>query len=137
MNEIILDKFQHIDQRKENKMDASTMTPQQLRELAKKKEQEELDKTVKKGYLKEDLYTLNNGESIYELTTDDFYYGETQMIKEVKAFKDSFELVLEKGTEFDCYLYNGYETWSDNANYGVEDMDSEWAKRWLENITIA
>jgi hypothetical protein len=112
------------------------MTPKELRALADKLEQEE--KMVKVGYAKEDLYNFDGpGPGItYHRGWGDFWLqtGKKKNLL-IEDFISSFALVIPKGTKFVCYIRNGKELWYDDINYGIENMDSKWAEKYLENIT--
>jgi len=103
---------------------ADLMTPEELRALATEKEKNEVP--VKTGTLKHDLYQL---EHPY---TDEFSLNTLSRIRNIK--KKMFRLVLEKGTEFICYMFEGEELWFE-FNGTVEEATAEWAHQHLENIT--
>ncbi len=112
------------------------MTPQELRDLADKMEEEA--KIRKKGYLKFDLYNFDSDRGhgmVYERDWGSFWLltkGEQEKI--IEDFKNRFSLVLKKGSEFVCYIVDGEEEWYDNLNYGVEAVDKVWADKYLIDI---
>lgn len=118
-------------------MNANQMTPKELRELANKKEKE--DKPIKFGYLKCDLYAFQstvgyNGIHFYKMKNVEFLQSKEQKDELIKEFASRFIKVVSKGDRFECYLDDNIETWW--SEFGdVESMDSEWAEKYLENIT--
>jgi len=120
-------------------MNVNSMTPEELRALADKKEEEA--KQIKKGTLKHDLYYYHGQGSDQlkmEVRLQDVLMTK-QMVEDTrKAFEKVLEKhidKLEKGTPFVCYKNDGEESWYDDVNFGIEDMSSEWAKENLE-ITL-
>lgn len=118
-------------------MNYSSMSPQELRKLADKKEQENVVRKV--GYLKCDLYNFQsdrNGSINFSASWGSFWL-KTKEEKDdlIREFKSRFEKVLKKGTKFVCFITDGEECWFDDENYGVESMTTAWAAEWLENQT--
>lgn len=117
-------------------MDANLMSPEELRELANKKEEE--NNPVKVGFLKMDLYGFQSDsyESMsFKKSWGNFWLKtEKQKSATIEEFKSRFEKVLEKGAKFVCYMIDGEESWFDDEGYGVENMDNKWANKYLENI---
>lgn len=116
-------------------MNANDMTPAQLRELADKKEKE--SKPIKKGKLKFDLY--NQKYVFIDVSDTSFWLYSTEEVQSkidefVEKAKSNFKLVLKKDTEFVCYLRDGQECWYDNVNYGIEEMNEEFASKYLTDI---
>jgi len=109
----------------------SQMTPAELRLLADKKEKE--SKVIKTAFLKHDLYNFDPDK--VELLPQ-WYITKEQIEAQMSNIKMGISLILPKGTEFECYLVNGKESWFDTANYGIEDMPEDWAKQNLENFQI-
>lgn len=112
--------------------DADSMTPEELRALANKKEEDEiLNPTVKKtGVLKHDLYTHN----LYNISKDtilkelDWLTTKEEIDKVMGSFK--IEKVLLAGTVFECY---GEDDWNDTIGE-TDCMPDWWADLHLENI---
>jgi hypothetical protein len=87
-------------------LDANKMTPEGLRELARKKEQENRYKQVKQGFLKNDLYSFGYepGYSYFrfeEMRSDILTLQGKRQIE--KMFKSCFFLIAPKGTKFVCF----------------------------------
>ena len=116
-------------------MDLEKMTPQQLRDLADKKEQELANKISHVGYLKEDLYNFHSdsGSNMeFHLPWGNFWLKtKEQKDKLIKSFEGRFELALRKGAKFVRYAEE--KLWYDE-DYGVEGMNDDWAQAYLENI---
>ena len=117
--------------------DAETMTPQELRALAEMKEQE--DRVVRRGELKHDLYSFNDGSTKFDYMNhgfNDFYFSEETKGMVIDKFISLFEPVLKKGTPFVAYYDKMSDccNWYDDVGYGIEDKDDDWAKEHLTNI---
>lgn len=111
------------------------MNSKQLRELADKMDEEDIVRKI--GYLKEDYYSFDsdgNGFVFSQPYTDFWLLTKKEKIKLINQFESKFELVLLKGTKFNCYVIDGKECWFDDVGYGVEMMNSKWAEKNLENI---
>lgn len=121
-------------------MDIDSMTPQQLRELADKKEKDDENKIIKVGYLKMDLYSFESDHYSKILFAEDWgdFWLKTneEMLAIIESFKEKFKLVLPKGSKFVCYHYDDQDFWFDDENVGVEQVDNNWAEKYLENISI-
>lgn len=117
---------------------ANDMTVEELRKLADQKEQEEENKIHKQGFLKEDLYDQFSDRHTYcfDDLVDDWVYTKKEVDEIKQNFADSFTLILKKGAKFVAFK-NDDDTysWYDDENYGIENRDDAWAKRFLENIT--
>ncbi len=114
------------------------MSPEELRALADKKEQEST--VVKIGYLKHDLYSCYRDKYIH--IRDQFYRGfyniEKHIIDDlIKNVSTAFKITAKQGTKFVCYIVEEKESWFDDENIGIEDMPKEWAEEHLENITVS
>lgn len=114
-------------------MNTDYMTPQELRELADKKEI--ISKIRKIGFLKEDIYEFDFRGLDYE--DCEFGYDNLCTLKQkdemINYFLKSFKVVIQKGTKFNCYI-DKQEEWYDDVNYGIEMKSKEWAEKHLENI---
>lgn len=79
---------------------------------------------------------------------EDLYSIDTSMLKEIKdgmfgwyPCKSDIDAMIERiftmqvpaGSEFVGYIKNGVESWYDTI-YGIEDMNSDWAKTYLKGI---
>jgi len=99
------------------------MSSKELFDLDRKKVEEEtnesLNKPIKIGFLKEDLYEVSG--SCWDLEESYYLKSETKTIKE-----KLFDKILSKGTKFICYQDGNEEAWY--------DMPKEWADTYLENI---
>lgn len=104
---------------------------EELREFAKQKEKEE--KIAKIGYLKFDLYDFRVSNN-HNLRIDHFWITECEKQKLIEEFKNNFEILANKGTKFVCYIDSDGENWYDDEGIGIEDMNSVWAEKYLENI---
>ena len=45
-----------------------------------------------------------------------------------------FELACPAGTKFVCFIDEDGEAWYDDINYGIENMDADWAAKYLRDI---
>ncbi len=117
-------------------MDINSLTPQQLRDLADKKEVE--NRVVKSGYLKTDLYNFDSNSIdglFFTKSWGDFWLkSNDEKLRLIQEFDSRFKKVLDKGTKFICFNRDGKEHWSDNINYGLDGLSGEWAEKYLENI---
>lgn len=118
---------------------ADLMTPDELRELANKKERE--SQIVRRGVLKHDLYhppTVYGfaGICYYNSKMGHWLLTEQQKNAAVEEFAESFKKVLPKGTPFIAFKVDGELCWYDDINYGCEDEPNEWAEEHLENIEV-
>lgn len=113
----------------------SQYSPAELRKLADQMEEE--DRPIKTATLKHDLYDIESQYSgsnrAFYIEAVDWYFDEKFKNKLLEDFKNSINIVLKKGTQFNCYLIAGREAWYDE-NSEIENMDSAWAGRHLENI---
>lgn len=98
------------------------MTPQELRELADKKEEDKY-KPVKQAELKHDLYYVKENMACDWLVTSE---------RKDEIINDMFTLVL-KGTEFECYTIDGIDNWYDIDGFDI-DKPADWVEEHLENI---
>ena len=117
-------------------MDISKLTAKELRDLADQKEAEE-NKAKKEGFLNQDLYSYEDwlhGLPEYRFDYDFWLFSQQEMTGHILNFQSKFKPALKKGTRFVCFLDKGRECWYDGVNYGVEDLDSEWAAKYLEGI---
>jgi hypothetical protein len=119
-------------------MDANSMSPAELRALADNKEKDEVDRPVKTGTLKFDLYDFDDFDLDWYYTFDPecMYFTKEEVDQCVKELPSKFKIVLSKGTKFVCYLENDRDSWYDTSNYGVERMSNKWAEKHLENIQV-
>lgn len=89
-------------------------------------ELEELQsKPIKQGILKESLYEFNS----------DVLHNYQIVSETEKNNAPVFKKILNIGTLFLCYNYDGTEYWND-CNYTLQSLDNEWAKKYLENIKM-
>jgi hypothetical protein len=112
-------------------MEAEYMTPQQLRELADKKEKE--SNIVATGRLKHDIFSWHapyKGSNTY--TVAEQWYLEHEVKNIIKDFSDGFHTVLPAGTPFHCQIVDGEPNWFDDKGV-VEFMDDFWAR---ENLIV-
>ena len=110
------------------------MSPKELRALADQKEQ---NLPVKEGFLKHNLYYLEDVNEYFYY--DDYDFGlvtDEQKTQVIKNLKPNFKLVIPKGTRFECVIINNTEIWCEDHvnNWGVRDASKTWAKEHLENI---
>lgn len=105
---------------------ADSMTPEELRALADKKEEEARWKTIKRATLKHDLFLLREKR----------IYGNWVNEKELEEIKNNLYIMhVPKGTEFECIMLdNKWNMWFDCDGVGLEEMSDEWANENLENI---
>lgn len=108
--------------------------------ILERRQQDDSDKVKRVGYLNRDLYQYDvaNACSLsFRADSDKLFWlcDEKQKKKWKKKFNEHFKLVLKKGTQFVCFIWNGKENWYDNVDYGIECMDDKWALEYLENIS--
>ena len=106
--------------------DANKMTPTELKELAREKEQ----KTVvnMEGTLKHNIYSILDPE-----VTDDQYFWLSQkeideLVKKIRATK---KIILPKGLKF--YRLVKFKYWYDSIS-GDYEFDDDWAQKHLIKI---
>lgn len=114
--------------------------------ILKMREEENMNRPVKVGFLKHDIYDnfcscLRYGNRISDIeecfpndpyiTAEEFESGMEQFMKLIKTEVP----ILTKGTQFFCYRYDGFEqTWSDSESNWIEEISDDWAQKHLENI---
>lgn len=107
-------------------IDAEKMSPSELRALARKKEQELMEKPTKEGFLKEDLY-----QYIPPLGVGNFL-GKTEK-ENIEKTTVLFRKVCDKGTRFVLHDYSVY--WeSDEPGQIFFRADNVLIAGLLENI---
>jgi len=115
-------------------MDANLMSPEALRELADKKE----DFPVKEAFLKQDFYWIESNDSKLQkivAEAEDYSRLDASKLASLKhQFSTLFTISVKKGTRFVCYIEDGRECWYDDTNFGIENMNGDWAKQHLNNI---
>ncbi len=115
--------------------DANQMTPEELRALADQREFDIVDKVIKTGELKHDLYYFDF-KDVSSLAQDmEFWATKEELdifIKDVMSLAPS--LNLKKGDSFSCYHYSYEDMWFDDDGVGMEEMPNEWAEKHLINI---
>jgi len=99
---------------------------------------EKESRVVKEGFLKEDLYTFDSSKGYsgihYHINMGDEYFTSEQVDDVVNDFKSHFKLALEKGTRFVAFWYYDSLMWYDDVGYGIEEMEDDWAEKYLEPI---
>lgn len=107
------------------------LTEEEKQIIIDKRIKEEGSKPKKTGILKHDLYIST------DMSFEDYPMNETltydQLLEYVEKFKESF-VKHPKGMEFECYIENGIESWSDVEDGYIECQDAQWAKENLEKI---
>lgn len=98
-------------------------------EMRKKKED---DKPKKIGFLKEDLFTISPNEDAHIFSN--WILSREEKQKEIDEFINNFQLACPAGTKFVCFIDDGNESWFDDINYGIENMDNDWANKYLKDI---
>jgi hypothetical protein len=107
-----------------------TMSPQELRALADKKEQE--NKVQKIGYLKHNLYSLDIDYDLSRYLREGLFCIEKSEKEEIeKKIKGLFKITAKKNTKFVCFIVDDKECWFDDENIGIESMPQEWAEKNL------
>lgn len=88
-------------------------------------------KPIKTAILKEDLYScwVDHDNDDY-----DVFVTKTTIDLIVEKIKNSFILVIPKGTKYECYSYDGEELWYVSDNLGGVEYSAEWAEQHLTNI---
>lgn len=110
------------------KMNINTMSPQELRALADKKEQE--SKVQKIGYLKHDLYSLDMDYDLSRSLKEGLFCIEKSEKEKIeKKIKSLFKVIAKKNTKFVCFIIDDEECWFDDENIGIENMSQEWAEK--------
>jgi len=90
-------------------------------------------KIVAVGYLKEDMIHLS--ENVLEF--DGWLMKPSAFNHQIAVFREKDCTIIPKGTKFEK-LSDGDKdpgTWYDDINFGIENMDEDWAKANLEGIT--
>lgn len=110
--------------------------------LAKRAKEDE-DKPKKRGFLKHDLYFLDQRYPEVKIDLTDIVKengwflttGHINTIIEQCKSQLYAGIKAPKGTPFDCYISKGREEWYDADGIGIEDYSADWAKKNLENIS--
>lgn len=103
------------------------LTEEEKELIIKHRKKEEAKKPKKIGFLKEDLYKVEDLEYyIYER-----FFSTSEKEQLIEHFKSNIKLVLSKGSKFVCYIRNDQEQWFDDHNCGIEYMSEEWAAKYL------
>lgn len=118
------------------------LTEAEMRMILEKREKEDNALPKFTGTLKHDLVYLNISHAELrldiseELNIHGYYVSQDVLAKIRKKLEDKINsfLKLEKGAGFDCYIDSGVESWYDSEGFGIEEMDSTWAKKNLEDI---
>lgn len=115
------------------------MTPAELRKLADEKEQQEINRIIKVGYAKEDIYSLPvEGSGRLTLTLDTpYWFGTKDVVEElINNLRNESKVIIPKGHKFECFRgHCGEDVW-DSVNSELENMEDAFAKEFLENITV-
>lgn len=111
---------------------ADEMSPQELRELADQKEQSQINKVIKIGFLKEDLWTPPYTYGKDDADTEEYIHiiNTDAKNKMIQGYIDSFD-PLSKGSKFTCVLTKYGPVWYDKDG---EEYEDDFAERYLENI---
>jgi hypothetical protein len=117
------------------------LTSEEKQLILEKRAQEEASKPKKHGVLKHDLYGLSIRSPELRINISDIVEDQMGYFVTAQSIKAIFEKVKEeieadtpdapKGTKFDCYIDDGEELWYDAEGIGIEEVDSEWAKKHL------
>ena len=109
------------------------MTPEELRELADKKEDEQLTPD-KQGILKDNLYMNYELDPNGKITIP-YVVDEQELEELINNIRNKYELALEKGTRFVGFTdEDGDCEWIDDVGYGM-DLTNEGAQQYLDNIS--
>lgn len=114
--------------------EATNMTPQQLRELADRMEEEQ--KPIKTGRAKQAIYAWDgcNLELPDKFRRDQSYFFESEKSEIMhdlnKQVAESFCLIAAPGDLFYCYNFDGKELWANNEM----EEGPEWARKNLIDI---
>jgi hypothetical protein len=121
-----------------NYMNNIKLTKKEIQLILDHRKEEEEDLPKKQGFLKADLY---EADSCIEIFTS-LYYGvgsKAEIKLELNNLSKSIfecEPVLKKGAKFYYYGDNSRNGgWYDTDNYGIENADEDFAKKYLENIS--
>ncbi len=108
------------------------LTKQEKSLIQKLRQEEEHHNPTKVGYLKEDLFSYDEDDifDLYKL------YTNSELIDTLKTVREAFHLQIPRNTKFDCHTNGGVDRWYDSVNYGIEDKDSDWASKYLTNISL-
>jgi len=107
------------------------LTEEEKQIILKKREKEDRNKPKKTGVAKTNIYTRID----IDFPIDSWFFNTTEKDDCIKKFADTFELAIKKGNSFSCFIdEDGEESWFDDIGYGFEQMNSEWAAKYLDNI---
>jgi hypothetical protein len=118
------------------------LTKAEIELVEKYREEQASSEPVAEGFLKEDLYSYDIQDRALDLTftsknPEKFWLANKEQVnKWISEFTEHFQIPLLKGTRFVCYKERGIESWYDDIGYGLEDMKYDWARKYLENISI-
>jgi len=108
-------------------VDADKLTPTELRQLANKKEEEENERVIAFGYLKESLFIPIY--RVFEINDCGYLMTEQEVQATIRSFDSCFEKV-PKGTKFEKNAYG----WQDTPNEWLEELKDDDIVPYLENI---
>lgn len=92
------------------------------------------EKPFKIAYAKHDLYIFHSHDMNYEISG--WLFSPEEKNEEIANFISEFELVVNKGVKFECYLGDdGIPSWYD-TEYGLEYLSEDWAEKNLEKFKL-
>jgi len=112
------------------------LTLEEEKLIMENRKKEEVNKPKKHGILKHDLFYINSRYPEIRIDIRDIIekYGwfiPKLALDEIKTrcLNHTYQIIVKKGTKFDCYIDDSEELWSDAEGVGVEEMNAEWAKK--------
>lgn len=108
------------------------LTTEEKALIKKHREEQDLNKPTKIGYLKEDLYQFTDEMTPYP--TDYHTYTKDETNNLIQVFSKSFTVCLKKNSILDCYEDNGIESWYDRVDGSVDGASTPWATKHLTKI---
>lgn len=132
------------------------MTPQELRDIADKKEREahfnaidanikvlsDKREPIKQGFLKHDMYkVIDNNITVHDAGLKECRSNDFELVtseckqKIVDLFDEQFKLALPHGTRFVCFIEHEQERWYDQGSGYVKGGSIYWAEQHLENFS--
>jgi hypothetical protein len=85
------------------------------------------------GYMKEDIRYI--GSASININFGDYIVTDSKFHDIISEFIKSVDLI-KKGTKFVKIQFEEEDegSWYDDTNFGIENMDDDWANKYLEKI---
>lgn len=107
------------------------LSPQEQEVILQMRKKDDLDTPKLTAVAKTDIYTRRD----FDHRVKDWVFTPSEKAMCIEEFANTFTLAIRKGDSFTGFIEeDGTESWYDDVNYGLEQMDVKWAKKYLTNI---